>query len=90
MEEILETNSGDDPPVIGKHTREAVCSGLIWGQVGAVNEIVSRMERQLRDTTETEGEFYLTGGAAELLQPHLQHPFEIYPQLTVQGLGLLP
>ncbi len=85
MEEILE----EPPDVVGRQTNHAVRSGLFWGQVGAVNEIVSRISEELHQTTQAEGEFYLTGGAAPLLRPHLNRPFRYYPQLTLQGLGSL-
>lgn len=85
MEEILK----EQPDVIGRQTNHAVRSGLFWGQVGAVNEIVSRMSAELNRATKAEGEFYLTGGAAPLLGPHLNRSFRYYPQLTLQGLGLL-
>jgi len=83
MEEILK----EQPDVIGRQTNHAVRSGLFWGQVGAVNEIVSRISDELYKTTKAEGEFYLTGGAAPLLGPHLNSPFQYYPQLTLQGLA---
>lgn len=85
MEETL----NELPEVIGRQTNRAVRSGLFWGQVGAVNEIVSRISDELHKTTKAEGEFYLTGGAAPLLGPHLNCVFQYYPQLTLQGLGLL-
>lgn len=85
MEEILKKQ----PAVIGRDTSQAVRSGLIWGQVGAVNEIVSRMEESLSQSTQAKGEFYLTGGAAPLLEPHLSRSFQLFPQLTLQGLGSL-
>ncbi len=85
MEEILK----EQPDVIGCNTNQAVRSGLIWGQVGAVNEIVSRISDKLTEKTGAKGEYYLTGGAASLLQPHLNNPFQFYPHLTLQGLGSL-
>ncbi len=85
MEEILQ----QQPDVIGRQTNHAVRSGLFWGQVGAVNEIVSRISDELLDRNNVQGEFFLTGGAAPLLEPHLKAAFRCYPQLTLQGLGLI-
>ena len=99
MEQII----GDSPAVIGGNTHDALRSGLIWGQLGAVHEIVTRMLQPLcgktaRENSDDGGKiqndgtmpiYFLTGGAAPLLQPHLQQPFQTYPQLTLQGLGLI-
>jgi type III pantothenate kinase len=36
----------DEPPVLGKNTEAAIASGLYWGHLGAVRELVGRlMER---------------------------------------------
>src|SRR5205814_3927690 len=41
----LATFTGQDqpPPVVGKHTEGAIRSGLFWGAVGAVREVIERM-----------------------------------------------
>lgn len=85
MQEII----GENPPVIGRNTRQALRSGLIWGQVGAVNEIVSRMTSSLQAESELQPQYFLTGGAAPLLELHLRQHFRSYRQLTLQGLGSL-
>lgn len=84
MEKII----GQTPDVIGKNTQAALRSGLIWGQVGAVNEIVQRMSSFLSP----EGEptmLFLSGGAAPLLEPYLAQKFQNDPLLTLRGLGCL-
>ena len=85
MEEII----GEIPVVIGKNTHAALRSGLIWGQVGAVNEIVSRMNSSLQAEGNVPPQYFLTGGAAPLLEPHLREQFRLLPQLTLQGLACL-
>ena len=41
---LAEWRSGDEPPpVIGKNTEAAIQSGLFWGAVGAVREIVDQV-----------------------------------------------
>lgn len=85
MQEII----GEFPPVIGRNTRNALRSGLIWGQVGAVNEIVLRMSASLQSESVLQPQYFLTGGAAPLLEPHLRQHFRTYPHLTLQGLGCL-
>ena len=83
LQEIL----GEVPAVIGKNTHAALRSGLIWGQVGAVNEVVTRIQQELALTEVKRPAIYLTGGAADLLQPHLNFKTIERPQLTLQGLA---
>ncbi|WP_437203302.1 type III pantothenate kinase [Planctomicrobium sp. SH664] len=74
------------PPLLGKNTQAAISSGLYWGHLGAVREMVTRYTAALK---QTEGEplVLLTGGAAVILAPHLpgtRHE----PALTLQGLAV--
>lgn len=78
---------GDTPEVIGKNTYAALRSGLIWGHVGAVNEIVQRITNELQHDSAKEPAIYLTGGAAPLLKDHLGKTLRERPQLTLQGLA---
>ncbi len=72
------------PPPLGKSTPDAMKSGLFWGTVGAVKELIHRM------TTALDGEpvIYLTGGDSELLAAHLEIPAERVPELTLHGIYL--
>tara|TARA_E500000305_G_scaffold90197_1_gene77374 strand:- start:155 stop:943 length:789 start_codon:yes stop_codon:yes gene_type:complete len=83
LQEIL----GEVPAVVGKNTHAALRSGLIWGQVGAVNEVVTRIQQELAQTEAIRPTIYLTGGAADLLQAHLNFKTIARPQLTLQGLA---
>lgn len=58
---------GGEPQPLGRSTRDAIRSGLFWGQIGAVKELVQR----LTESTEREPLLLLTGGGARLLSPHL-------------------
>jgi len=63
----------DPPEPIGTSTVSAMRSGLYWGAVGAMRELLAQMSRGLKP----EPEVYLTGGAApqvaKLLAPRAQH-----------------
>ena len=72
------------PAALGQSTEAAMRSGLFWGTVGAVKELVHRIARSLDLTAAV----YLTGGDAGLLAPHLDLPAELVPDLTLHGIYL--
>lgn len=76
--------TGDPPDALGKTTRDALRSGLFWGQLGAVKEIT----RHLRETLPEETMTVVTGGAGRLIVPQL--PGAIHqPYLALQGLVIV-
>lgn len=70
------------PAPVGKSTPEAMQSGLFWGTVGAIKELVRRVAARL----DGDPLVYLTGGDGELLAPHLDRPVELAPELTLHGI----
>jgi type III pantothenate kinase len=67
---------------LGTNTLEALHSGLFWGQLGAVRELVARL------TPETsEPLLVLTGGGSHLLAPHFPQARH-EPALALQGVVL--
>lgn len=69
---------------LGRGTREALRSGLLWGQVGAIKELAERLSQRWT----TVPFLLLTGGGASLLAPHL--PGALWkPQLSLQGLAVV-
>ncbi len=72
------------PPPLGKDTVAAMQSGLFWGALGAIRELVDR----LAAGTPGGAEVFLTGGAgpavADLLGPAARH----VPHLTLTGVAL--
>jgi type III pantothenate kinase len=72
------------PDPVAKSTAAAMHSGLFWGTVGAIKELVRRMESALSDRPIV----YLTGGDAEQLVAHLERPVEFVPELTLHGIQL--
>jgi type III pantothenate kinase len=75
------------PPqrVIGKTTASALQSGLVYGFVGQVEEIVSRVRGELG----VDARAVATGGLAELIVPHCRTIETIDPFLTLEGLRLI-
>lgn len=74
------------PPMpLGRNTRDALRSGLYWGQVGGVRALVERLIESA-DVDRQDAAIYLTGGGAELLRPHFPAAAHV-PHLTLQGLA---
>jgi type III pantothenate kinase len=69
---------------LGRGTREALRSGLVWGQVGAIKELAERLSQRWNQ----QPFLLLTGGGAPLLTPHL--PTAAWkPHLSLQGLAVV-
>jgi type III pantothenate kinase len=68
---------------VGKETREAIRSGLYWGQIGAIRELTNRMLKEFPNATRL-----LTGGGAFLLADEL-NDYELTPNLSLRGFALL-
>jgi type III pantothenate kinase len=73
------------PPTIGRNTIDAMKSGLWFGQVGAIKEIVSRYG----SLTQQPAELFLTGGFGQWLAPELSLPNRYEPDLALRGLAWL-
>ncbi|MCA8998556.1 MAG: type III pantothenate kinase [Planctomycetaceae bacterium] len=74
-----------EPDVLGRNTEAAIASGVYWGHLGAVRELIARFKDLLRG----EGRdpvVYVTGGAARILTPYLGNVCH-EPTLTLEGLA---
>lgn len=69
---------------LGRSTPDAMHSGLFWGTVGAVRELV----RQLAGSLGGSPELFLTGGDAALIAPHVDPAAHLAPDLTLHGIYL--
>ncbi len=72
------------PKALGKNTRDALRSGLFWGQFGGVKEIV----RQYREDLADEPLLVITGGAGRLIAPNMPNVVH-EPFLALQGLVIV-
>lgn len=76
------TSLGRSVPIVGKDTQTAMSSGALYGFLGMVREIVTRMQKEIGESVR----IILTGGDADLLHR------ELYPEalnvndLTFMGL----
>ncbi len=76
--------AGPPPAPVGRNTRDALRSGLLWGQVGSVRELIAR----LSEIAPTPPTVLLTGGGALLLAPFLKTACRLEPHLGLRGLAL--
>lgn len=87
------------PLELGRNTEAAITSGLYWGHVGAVKELMRRLMHARSSDAGDPGPspaaaselplLLLTGGAAPLLLPHLPTFVRHEPHLALQGLALV-
>jgi type III pantothenate kinase len=75
---------GDPPPVVGTNTESAIRSGLFWGTVVAVRELVSIITAEL----ESEPQLYIAGGDAAKLAPFLSAQARVIPDLVFTGIAV--
>ena len=74
-----------DPAAIGTETRGALRSGIYWGHIGAVRELIQRMTAEHPGETPT---VLITGGGGEIVAHELGLPGSYYRDLTLQGLAV--
>jgi type III pantothenate kinase len=72
------------PAVLGISTESAMKSGLFWGAVGAIRQLIDALGKTL---SRSESQVFLTGGAGaavgKLLGPETRH----VPNLTLSGIA---
>ncbi|MFT4558824.1 MAG: type III pantothenate kinase [Porticoccaceae bacterium] len=88
MDELFNLPPSEDcHPALGSNTQAAIMSGVFWGQIGAVRELIARLSDQ-QTSTELENSDHkvlLTGGGARLLVPYFADAIHC-PYLPLQGL----
>jgi type III pantothenate kinase len=72
------------PEVVGRSTKAAIRSGLFWGAVGAVREIIERMSASL----ECQPEIFVTGGDLRRLAEHLGDEASFVPNMVLSGIAV--
>ncbi|MCB9932711.1 MAG: type III pantothenate kinase [Planctomycetes bacterium] len=75
---------GIRPPVIGANTEDAINSGVYYGYIGLVNNIL----RELVKTYSSKPTVFATGGYGAYLAPEIEGIDVIAPSLTHEGIAL--
>jgi type III pantothenate kinase len=80
---ILEPQ-GEPPGALGKNTENAIRSGLFWGAVGAVRELVARIAEPLAHQPQV----FVTGGDITRLAPLVGGDTRFVPNMVLAGIAL--
>ena len=82
---VISTYRMDEPPeVVGDNTDSAIRSGIFWGTVGSIREIVSRMQLYVGPANE----IFLTGGDMRRLAQYVAPDARYLPHLVLSGIAL--
>jgi len=81
---ITMSELADPPPACGRDTVSAMRSGLYWGTVGAMRELIARLSAQ----EFAPPEIYLTGGAAPIVANLLGPDARCEPHLVLAGVAI--
>jgi type III pantothenate kinase len=72
------------PPLVGINTPQAMQAGLFWTLIGSIEQFV-----RLHRATAPQGvDVFLTGGDAPLLATRLPAEFQLWPEMTLEGIRL--
>lgn len=71
--------------LIGTSTREAMQSGIVFGEVARIDGLLDALMGELG----TEAPVIVTGGDAERIAPLLRHEVTVDGELTLRGLALI-
>jgi type III pantothenate kinase len=80
---VTDYGLAEPPPVIGRSTEGAIRSGLFWGNVGAVRELVARVARDL----DRPPQVFVTGGDAQRLSGFITPDAQFVPDLVLIGIA---
>ena len=72
------------PSPLGKNTDQAIRSGLFWGTVGAVRELIARLSA----STSTPADVFVTGGDVSRLSSELGGGCRFVPNMVLAGIAL--
>jgi type III pantothenate kinase len=77
------------PTVICKNTISSMQSGIIYGYIGQVDYIVSKMKKEMEELGEDEPLVIATGGLSKLIAQESKSIDVVNPYLTLEGLRMI-
>jgi type III pantothenate kinase len=78
------------PTLFAKDTTEAIVSASVMGLAGAIDNICNRMEEKIIEYQPTINiERVISGGGAEKLIPQMEHSYQYFSDLLMQGLRVI-
>jgi type III pantothenate kinase len=83
MQELAEP-----PPALGVGTVEAMRSGLYWGSVGAMKELIFQLTAHHSSDAGDTPEIFVTGGAAPIVASYLDPQARCVDHLILSGIVL--
>src|SRR5262249_26522535 len=72
------------PAVPATSTTAAIEAGIYWAVVGGIQALIGRLVSTAKGRTE----IYLTGGDGPLLAKALNHDFQLWPNMTLEGIRI--
>jgi type III pantothenate kinase len=80
----------DPPAPLGASTVDAMRSGLYWGAVGGMKELIARLSAGVLQHSQTNrADIFLTGGAAPVVAQFLDPSAKLVPHLVLGGIALV-
>jgi len=76
------------PPALGVDTASAMRSGLFWGAVGAIRQLIEQYRQTATENDYNGLQIFLTGGAAPVVAELLGSHARYVPHLTLAGIAL--
>jgi type III pantothenate kinase len=81
---LVDVSDLNAPDALGRSTAAAIRSGLFWGAVGAVGELIN----QLAEQASTDPQIIVTGGAGQHIAQSLHRETKFVPHLILSGIAL--
>jgi len=79
----------EPPPAVGESTIPAMTSGLYWGAVGGVKQLIELFGREASHDGAGEPQVFLTGGAAPAVAKLLPGEARLVPDLVLSAIAIV-
>lgn len=83
LPQVHATGADKSPPVVGRTTDAAIRSGIFWGTIGSIREVIHRMQSEIGDA-----QVFVTGGDMVRMTSHLKDEAQFVPHLVLSGIAI--